>query len=526
MRNIINLIKINFINIFKGMFGYGKKTGRRFFISAIVIFALLYFTFGNLMDTFMQYFVALNSPNYIFFVGALLSFAFVLFFITYESQNYFFKTKDFDILSALPLKNSEIVIAKYTSVLLSAYIYSSLIIFPTIVVYFLYTPFSMPILLLQILAFIFIPLVPMALGTLLGLLISFLTSKLKHSNTITIILFLLLFVAYFVMFFYMNNFATQIVAGGDTLINSMQYYLPSIAWYFKGFVDNEVLYLFLFMLFSIVMTSIVLVCLTLLYKKINYALIKKKLPKYKKAYSFKQKSSIVALFNIEAKRYFSTPMYVLNSGFSLLFMLIVPIILKVSLQSFFDISQGISVSYLLNILVLLNAMFAGMSNTTYASISIEGKQINMLKSLPLKSSNIFFAKILFNIALSLPFILLSNIITIILFFNQLDWFLTLMLFVVPILSLLAFSTLGLVLNLYLPKFDYDNINQIIKQSITLIIIIVFDIIVAFAPMFLINYFQNIFIVFGIVIFAYLIIFLTSLILLKTKGENLYNKLHY
>ena len=188
--NILSLIKINFISIFKGMFGYGKKRqGRKFIVFALVILALMFYVFYDLMDTFMQYFVTLNAPEYILFMGGIMSFALVLFFITYESQNYFFKTKDFDLLASLPLKNSEIVIAKYTSVLLSAYIYASFIMLPSIVVYFSYVQFSFAQLLLQLLAFLFFPLVPMAIGTLLGLLISFLTSKLKHSNIISIILF-------------------------------------------------------------------------------------------------------------------------------------------------------------------------------------------------------------------------------------------------------------------------------------------------------------------------------------------------
>ena len=200
--NIKNLIKINFISIFKGMFGYKKmRQGRRFALTAILLLALIYFAFGNLMDMMMQYFVALKSPSYVLFMGAIITFAFVLFFITYESQNYFFKTKDFDLLASLPLKNIEIVIAKYTSVLLSAYLYASFFMFPSIVVYFMYVPFNFVTLLLLIVSFVFMPLVPMALGTLLGLLVSFLSSKLKKQNIISIILFLVLFVAYFFLYF-------------------------------------------------------------------------------------------------------------------------------------------------------------------------------------------------------------------------------------------------------------------------------------------------------------------------------------
>ena len=527
--NILSLIKINFISIFKGMFGYGKKRqGRKFIVFALVILALMFYVFYDLMDTFMQYFVTLNAPEYILFMGAIMSFALVLFFITYESQNYFFKTKDFDLLASLPLKNSEIAIAKYTSVLLSAYIYASFIMLPSIVVYFSYVQFSFAQLLLQLLAFLFFSLVPMAIGTLLGLFISFLTSKLKHSNIISIILFLLLFVAYFVMFFYMNSFTSQIVASGEQLFDSMQYYLPSIVWYFKGFVQGDALNIVLFILLNILLTAIVITMLSLLYKKINYALIKRKLPRYKKVYTFTPKKSIPTFLTLEAKRFFSVPVYVLNACFSLLLMIAMPIILKFSLQPFFEITEDsvAGVSSILNILIFLNAMFTGMSNTTYASISIEGKQINTLKSLPIAPNKIYFSKILFNCILVLPFIVISGIISIALFWEYLNIFTIFMLFIIPTLSLLSLSTLGLILNLYMPKFDYDNINQIVKQSLCLIIIIVVDMVLAFVPMLTTNLVGNTYLMFGIMIAVYLIIFTTCFIILKQKGKSLYEKLSY
>ena len=43
MRNVLNLIKINFISIFKGMFGFNKKRKGASFL-ATAIFFLPYFT--------------------------------------------------------------------------------------------------------------------------------------------------------------------------------------------------------------------------------------------------------------------------------------------------------------------------------------------------------------------------------------------------------------------------------------------------------------------------------------------------
>ena len=526
--NIKNLIKINFISIFKGMFGYKKmRQGRRFALTAILLLALIYFAFGNLMDMMMQYFVALKSPSYVLFMGAIITFAFVLFFITYESQNYFFKTKDFDLLASLPLKNIEIVIAKYTSVLLSAYLYASFFMFPSIVVYFMYVPFNFVTLLLLIVSFVFMPLVPMALGTLLGLLVSFLSSKLKKQNIISIILFLVLFVAYFFLYFYMNKFTTQIVELGDNLINNMQYYLPSVAWFFKGFVQIDVVYIFLDILLSVFLTILAVALLSLLYKKINFALTKTKSQKNKKAFVFKQKSQISSFLGIEAKRFFSLPIYVLNSGISLLLLIAMPIILYFSMSSTLPQISNQDVSFFSLLIIFISTMFAGMCNTTYASISIEAKQIDTLKSLPIKYNKIFFAKILFNIILALPFEIVSSIISIALFYKNLSVFSIFMLVILPIMSTISLSVLGLVLNLYMPKFNYDNVNQIIKQSISLLIIILANLAITMLPLFTA---QSVSISFStllsLILLLYVLIFVIGLIILKINGAKLYKKLHF
>lgn len=530
MKNVLNLIKINFISIFKGMFNFNKKRkGASFLVTALLFLALLYFAFGSLMNTFGYLLNEVGELNYLIFIGALFSFVFVLFFITYEAQSYFFKTKDFELLSSLPIKNHEIVIAKYSSVLLSAYLYSSIILFPTIVVYFIYAPFNFGFLLLFLLGFLFSPLVPMALGTLLGLVVSLVTSKLKHSNIVYIILFFILLIAYFLLYYKMNNFINLLVQNGDSFLSGMQYYLPSVAWFYMGFAGLDVLYIFLFVILSLVVTALAIILLSLLYKKINYNLLKKATVKNKGELKYNKKSQVSSYLKLETKRYFSYPTYVLNTAFALIFMIILPFLIKYGM--FADLSGIENAEKFLQTIIpilsiSLNAMFACMCVTTSSSISIEGKQITLLKSLPIKPSKIFFTKILFNNLLVFPFIFISGIINLILFFEYFNIFLSLMLFIIPIISIISFSTFGLLINLLLPKFNFDNVNQVVKQSLSLFIVLLSSMCVAIIPMVIGYSIQNLnnYIFYSIFALIYLIIFVVSFVILKVKGDIIYYKL--
>ena len=530
MKNILNLIKINFISIFKGMFALNKKNqGLKFILMSLLLLGIIYFAFGTMMNSFAEILVELDAMNYLLFLSSIFSFVFVLFFITYEAQSYFFKTKDFELLSSLPIKKHEIVIAKYTSVLLSAYIYSSLIMIPSIIVYFMYVPFNFSLFMLYVLGFLFSPLVPMALGTVFGLIVSLITSKLKHSNIISIILFLLLFVAYFVIYFYMNFFVHNIVINGENLIKTMQYYLPSVAWFYTGFVQMNVLFIILDIILNVLITVIVIVLLTITYKKINQNLIKKKSAKTH-SLTFNKKSTIRSYLKIEAKRFISYPTYVLNSTFSLLFTIFVPFLLKFAIfngtnEEIFAESEALFI-IIPTMLICINSMFAGISNTTSSSISIEGKQIQLLKSLPLKPSKIFFTKILFNNLIVIPFIFISNFIILILFYQYFNLISIIMLFVTPTLAVLAFSTYGLLINLLFPKFNFDNVNQVVKQSLSVFIVVISSIIFSILPMVCVFNVKNLNVNLFYFIFAgiYLILFVICLLILKFKANVLYNKL--
>jgi ABC-2 type transport system permease protein len=103
-----------------------------------------------------------------------------------------------------------------------------------------------------------------------------------------------------------------------------------------------------------------------------------------------------------------------------------------------------------------------MTYTSAISLSLEGKNLWILKSLPIKAETIMFSKILFNILLVLPIsifaILMFGISIQIGFVNQI-----LLIVLASAFSILT-STVDGIVNLYMPKFNYTNDVEVIKQS--------------------------------------------------------------
>ena len=108
-----------------------------------------------------------------------------------------------------------------------------------------------------------------------------------------------------------------------------------------------------------------------------------------------------------------------------------------------------------------------MSNTSCVSISIEGKNLWILKSLPIDEMDIFKSKILLNILLTIPI----SIISFLLIGIKLNFGLnTIILVMISIVLLAIFSaTLGLFINLLYPKLEFTSDVQVVKQGASVII---------------------------------------------------------
>ena len=107
-------------------------------------------------------------------------------------------------------------------------------------------------------------------------------------------------------------------------------------------------------------------------------------------------------------------------------------------------------------------MIVNMSCTSTVSLSLEGKNLWIIQSLPISSKILFQSKMLFNMIVVLPFSLFCSIV----FMIELK--------VSPILAILyilvsvvtvSFSTvLGMCVAIHFPKFEWENEIEVIKQS--------------------------------------------------------------
>lgn len=118
--------------------------------------------------------------------------------------------------------------------------------------------------------------------------------------------------------------------------------------------------------------------------------------------------------------------------------------------------------------VILAIVFcASLNCSTAPSISLEGSYFWTLKSLPVKTKDVFFSKIAVNLLVGLPFIILSVIVSCIVL--PVGWQYKALLAIIAISSQIMFALVGLTSNLFFYRLNWVNPTLVLKQSISVMI---------------------------------------------------------
>ena len=171
----------------------------------------------------------------------------------------------------------------------------------------------------------------------------------------------------------------------------------------------------------------------------------------------------MALYKKEFARFFGTPIYLFNTGIGFMMLIgagVYAVFARRSILAF--AAQVGGIQPLLPIGLLAVAFVLGISNITCVSISLEGKQLWVLKEAPIPVGRLFRAKVAMSLTVAWPSPLVG--LGCIAFAVQLPLGQA-----AAVLALcLAFSLLvaigGLCINLLLPKLDGVNDTLVVKQS--------------------------------------------------------------
>ena len=541
MKKTLSLIKASMtsdMNIFT-IKSNKKKSNSKYLIGfiAIILMFSLYSTYSQIFEKFAP----LNLQTLLLATLVLAVSVMTIFEGIYKTGSLLFNCKDDQLLYSLPIKKSTILFIRLFKFYVFELMFNTLFLLPVIVSYIEYTPnITWTFYLTSVIMILTIPIVPIVISAIIGFLTTGLSSKFKYKNAMQIVLSMAVIIGAIYLSMEMDNVYDYMIEHSKTLNDFItKLYFPA-GTYVTLATKFNVLTLIKYLLLTIIISITGIYILSRFYFKINSnykevtTVQNKKIKKGE--LKFVQNNPVRSLIKKEITTFFKTPVFIINAGFGLVLFVLLAIGMCFKFDSLYQsmfVSSGSEITITkeqilshMSLIIFVAVAFASfMTSITNSVISLEGKNINILKSLPIEPIKILMSKVYAALVITTPPLLIGTIVM--LFKFKVNILESILILALTILIPLVSHFIGIIVNLKFPKLNYDNSAEVVKQStssfisvmIGMILLIINGTIVIgglldFNPM----------IVLGLATIIYLIIDLILYLILIKVGVKDYRKL--
>ena len=399
----------------------------------------------------------------------------------YKSQGILFEAKDNDLLFSLPITKSKIFFIRVFKLITFQFLYNSLFMLPAIIVYAMYEKTDVSFYLISLIMLVLLPIIPTILGCVLGYIVKGLSSKFKARNIMQVLFTSLILLGIFYVSFNMQGMVANIVQNANSIQEVItKIYYPA-GLYINLIQNFNILDLIILLAINIIPAIVFVYVASIFYFKINSKLgergnSNKKVATTKSAEKvYKVRTQLSGLIHKEMKRFFSSPVFMVNAGFGMVLMIAVTFALSINFDGMLNsMMQGMETEIPIPIGEIKNMMpkiFYGfvvfiscMTSMTSSMISLEGKSFNITRSLPVATEKILLSKVLTSNILSIPIILICDVIFFVAFKVAIVdiVFILLASIVMPTLTAL----IGILMNLKYPKMNATSDTEVVKQSMS------------------------------------------------------------
>lgn len=420
-------------------------------------------------------------PMYLYTILSIL----MLVLSFFKAGSVLFSMKSYDIMVSLPVTKSAILISRFVTMYVTNLLFSLIVMIPGLAVHIWFAKPGISFYIISLMAVLFAPLLPLTISSILGALIKGISSRMKNKTLVETFLTVGLVVVIMVGSFRMGPKTENLDMEAlkeliGTLTSALGNIFPPALWYHQA-LQGSILHFALllgipaliFTLFVWILSkSFTEICtgLNATYAKHNY-----------KLGELKAEHVLLSLFKKEMKLYFSSSLYVTNSGIGYILAVLLAGAIAVmgvdSLAEFMEMPMFLPLIH--KVLPFVLAMPLCMMSTSACTVSMEGKTFWQLQVLPVKAKDIYNAKLLWNLAVAAPFYLLSVVLMLIgakpALSDALHYFL------IPLVLLAYCIVLGLACNLWFPKLNWDNEAQVVKQGAAVLVSMLGGVIAVIAP---------------------------------------------
>lgn len=480
MEKLISLLKATMsqdMSLFKIKTKKQSKISK--IILPIVLTLIVMFSMGTYAAMLAEQLVTYNLTYIVLTIFIMITSLLTIIEGIYKSQGILFEAKDNDLLFSLPISKSKIFFTRLFKLISFEFLYNSLFMVPAMIVYAMFEKTNINFYIISFIMLILLPIIPTIIACIIGYIIKGIASRSKAKNIVQIVLTTIMLLFIFYASFNMQGFIANITQNANSINDAItKIYYPA-GLYIKLIQNFNILDLVTLLAINIIPAIIFVYIASIFYFKITSKLGEKGNNKKKASWAknenktFKVKTQLSGLINKEIKRFLSSPVFVINAGFGIILVAVFTIGITINFDGMIESmihGNDIEIS-IEEIKAILPKIYYGfivfascMTSITSSMISLEGKSFNITKSLPVAPEKILLAKVLASNIISIPIVLISDVIFFVAFkVNVTDIiFILLASVIMPTVTAL----IGILMNLAYPKMDATSDTEVVKQSMS------------------------------------------------------------
>ena len=393
------LVKKQMAEIFRSYLYDAKKSQKRAKGTVILYFALFVFLMVGVlggMFTFVAMMLcdamAAVDMGWLYFtlmgLVAIFMGAFGSVFNTYSSL---YLAKDNDLLLSLPIPLRVIISSRLVTVYLMGLMYSAVVIVPAVVVYWVQVAHSAAAIVGGLLTVAIVSLIVLLLSCLLGWVVAKISLKLKHKSITTVLVSLLGIGLYYFIYFKAQTVISDLVANAvvyGVKIKGAAYPL----YLFGRMAEGDWTAMALVSAAVVLLTAMTWLLLSRSFLRLATSGGSTGKARYREKKA-RVRSLPAALLGKECRRFVSSPNYMLNCGMGVLMIPAAGVLLLLKGGEWLGLLKAVLPGADSVLAISVACLLASMNDMAAPSVSLEGKSLWVLQSLPVSAWEVLKAKL-------------------------------------------------------------------------------------------------------------------------------------
>ncbi|WP_165253029.1 hypothetical protein [Adlercreutzia sp. ZJ304] len=473
------LLKKQTAEVWRGYFYDAKEnkarsrfsTAMRFVLFALLMIGLLGGIFTALALFLCQPFADAGMGWMYFVVMGMVAILLGAFGSIFNGYAGLYLAKDNDLLFSMPVPLNSILAARLLNVYLLGLMYAAIVCAPALIVYWVTVPCGVSVVCAGLLWTFLVSAIVLVLSCALGWVVARISLKLKDKGLVAAIAAILLLAAYWV-------FCSQIYAAiNDLAINAALYGAQvqesaAVLYNFGRAAEGD--WFSLLIMTAVVGAVFAVVWLVLSRTFLHTATASGAQDKatYREK-TIRQKSPAHALLKKELQRFTSSVNYMLNCGLGTVLLPLFGVLLLWKGEEYVELFGEIFAGMPGTASILLCAvacMLVVMNDAASPSVSLEGRNLWLVRSLPVSTWQILQSKLHLQIVLTAPPLFFCSLCAILVL--RVSLVESLLVLLVPQLFMLLLAHLGLTLGLLWPNLKWTDETAPVKRSMAVILTII------------------------------------------------------